>query len=124
MKLFRHLDNLPDEIRGGAVSIGNFDGVHLGHARIVERLLQQRSGVAAVVPRTPAGYEPVFALYHRNCLPIMEEMLQQGQFRIYDFYQRIPIRFLDPPELPDGWQRALININTLEQLAQLEEENR
>ena len=90
--------------------------------RIVELLLQNRSGFDAVVPRTPEGYEPVFALYHKNCLSQMEAMLRQNQFRIYDFYQRIAIRFIDPPELPDGWRRALININTPEQLAQLTEE--
>lgn len=38
MQLLRSLDDLHDSLRGGAVSIGNFDGVHLGHARIVERL--------------------------------------------------------------------------------------
>ncbi|MFK5926145.1 MAG: molybdenum cofactor guanylyltransferase [Desulfuromusa sp.] len=91
-------------------------------ARIVERLLSNRTGVDAVVPRTTEGYEPVFALYHKNCLPQMEAMLQLNQYRIYDFYQRIAIRFLDPAELPEGWQRALININTPEQLAQLKED--
>jgi len=39
VNLFRDLDQLPAVFRHGAVSIGNFDGVHLGHARIVERLL-------------------------------------------------------------------------------------
>ncbi|MCB9873096.1 MAG: bifunctional riboflavin kinase/FAD synthetase [Planctomycetaceae bacterium] len=38
MKLVRNLNELPTELRGGAVSIGNFDGVHQGHARIVETL--------------------------------------------------------------------------------------
>lgn len=38
MNLIRNLDNLTDAFRGGAVAIGNFDGPHLGHARIIERL--------------------------------------------------------------------------------------
>ena len=40
MRLIRHLDDLPANLRGGAVSVGNFDGVHLGHARIIHRLIQ------------------------------------------------------------------------------------
>ena len=64
-------------------------------ARFLELLVSRRKGFDAVVPRTLAGYEPVFALYHKRCLPQMEEMLQHGKYRIYDFYQRISVRFLD-----------------------------
>lgn len=45
MHVIRHLDELPPEARGGAVSIGNFDGVHQGHARIVELLLKRARDV-------------------------------------------------------------------------------
>jgi riboflavin kinase/FMN adenylyltransferase len=51
MQLLRSLDHLPPELTGGAVAIGNFDGVHLGHARLAERLVVQskRAGGPAVV---------------------------------------------------------------------------
>jgi riboflavin kinase/FMN adenylyltransferase len=51
MHIIRHLDALPAEARGGAVSIGNFDGVHRGHIEIVRRLLERAKDVsgAAIV---------------------------------------------------------------------------
>lgn len=51
MKTIRSLDDFPDSLRGGTVAIGNFDGVHLGHARLVERLhaMAERVGGPAVV---------------------------------------------------------------------------
>jgi riboflavin kinase/FMN adenylyltransferase len=38
VKLLWNLDEFTDQLRGGAVTIGNFDGVHLGHARLIEGL--------------------------------------------------------------------------------------
>jgi len=51
VNLYRNLESLPNEYRHGAVSIGNFDGVHLGHARIVQQLVAmgRRVGGPAVV---------------------------------------------------------------------------
>lgn len=51
VKIIRDLTQWPAELRQGAVSVGNFDGVHLGHARIVEGLLAKARAVggAAVV---------------------------------------------------------------------------
>jgi riboflavin kinase/FMN adenylyltransferase len=40
VEVIRDLTDWPESLRSGAVSIGNFDGVHLGHAQIVERLLR------------------------------------------------------------------------------------
>ncbi len=35
MKIFRDLDNIPEEYKNAVVTLGNFDGLHLGHRSII-----------------------------------------------------------------------------------------
>ncbi|MFN6206977.1 MAG: riboflavin kinase, partial [Planctomycetota bacterium] len=45
MKLLRRLEQFPSELRGGALTIGNFDGVHRGHKHVMQRLKQHAAAV-------------------------------------------------------------------------------
>ncbi len=51
MEIFNRVDELPSHIRGGVLSIGKFDGLHLGHARIISsaRATARRRGAMVVV---------------------------------------------------------------------------
>ncbi|MDA0305107.1 MAG: bifunctional riboflavin kinase/FAD synthetase [Proteobacteria bacterium] len=35
MRIFRHFNALPDDAKGAAVAVGNFDGVHKGHQAVI-----------------------------------------------------------------------------------------
>ncbi|MFP4601778.1 MAG: bifunctional riboflavin kinase/FAD synthetase [Halochromatium sp.] len=56
MRLIRGLHNLRDQDRGCVATIGNFDGVHLGHRAVFRRLLAQ--GAALGLPATVITFEP------------------------------------------------------------------
>ncbi len=56
MKLYSSLQDLPADFSAGAVAIGNFDGVHRGHARIIDRLRQRARQFAG--PAVVFTFEP------------------------------------------------------------------
>ena len=56
MKVYTSLDQLPADFAAGAVTIGNFDGVHRGHARLLEQLKRRASEFAG--PAVVFTFEP------------------------------------------------------------------
>jgi riboflavin kinase/FMN adenylyltransferase len=56
MRLIRGLHNLLEQDRGCVATIGNFDGVHLGHRAVFRRLLQR--GRELDLPATVITFEP------------------------------------------------------------------
>ncbi|MCG8449389.1 MAG: bifunctional riboflavin kinase/FAD synthetase [Pirellulales bacterium] len=69
MPIVRNLSELPDAARGGAIAIGNFDGVHLGHLRIVRRLLQRAQAVDGPAIVFTFDPHPVRILRPDECPP-------------------------------------------------------
>ncbi|MDO6681249.1 bifunctional riboflavin kinase/FAD synthetase [Oceanobacter sp. 5_MG-2023] len=56
MRLLRGLHNIPAEFSGCAITIGNFDGLHLGHQAILHGLHAAATGLA--VPTLVMIFEP------------------------------------------------------------------
>lgn len=56
MELLRGLHNLKKEHSGCVLSIGNFDGIHLGHSAVLSRLLIEAKRLQ--VPATVVTFEP------------------------------------------------------------------
>ncbi|SJZ92771.1 molybdenum cofactor guanylyltransferase [Trichlorobacter thiogenes] len=77
----------------------------------------------AVIPATEGGLEPLFALYHKSCLPAMQTALEAGNFRITAVLQQLQIKTIAPEQLRqlDADGRALLNINTPDEYAACKE---
>ena len=56
MRIFRHFDDVPANLKGSVVAIGNFDGVHLGHQALIEQAHWQARTVGA--PVSVLAFEP------------------------------------------------------------------
>lgn len=79
-------------------------------------ILSQKQGHDVVVPRAGNNYyEPLFGVYRKTCLPYMLDMLECGEYRIYDFYPRVRASYVGVEQLPPGWEKALLNVNTPEE---------
>lgn len=55
-QLIRSLYNVPAQLTGGVITIGNFDGVHIGHQALVDKVIQTASHLA--VPAIIITFEP------------------------------------------------------------------
>ena len=47
MRIWRSLDDVPADLGGTAVTVGNFDGVHLGHQHVIRRAREVAADVGA-----------------------------------------------------------------------------
>ncbi len=70
-----------------------------------------------VVPEGEGGLEPLHAVYRKSVLPVVEEMLRDGQCRVVSFFDRVRVRRVsrEAVERIDPGCSAFRNINTPEE---------
>lgn len=82
-------------------------------------LLGEAEGYDAVIPLFRGRPEPLFAVYHKNCLQPVERCLEEGRLRVVDFLPDVRVKYV--PEtlfrnvaLPE---EVFFNVNYPEDLA-------
>jgi len=71
-----------------------------------------------VIPSTSAGFEPLFAVYRKSCLPAMAHQLERDQLKIQGLFRKVRLKAVDEAELrrADPELISFFNVNTPEDL--------
>ncbi len=80
---------------------------------VIEYILNSSHGYDAAVAKISGHYEPLLAVYGKKLLPIMEEQIKSGSYKIIDLYSRAKIRVISEESLRvyDPGLQSFININ-------------
>jgi len=83
---------------------------------LLRRLVELSEGFDAVVPVSPAGPEPLCAVYGPGCLEPIRRQVAAGELRIIDFWSKVRLREVRTEELAVFGDPAslFVNVNTLE----------
>jgi molybdopterin-guanine dinucleotide biosynthesis protein A len=79
-----------------------------------------KGDVDVVMAKLQNGLQPMHALYHTNCLPVMEKMISAGNLKLHRLadHPALRVRLVVPEELSlvDPQGRSFYNVNTPEDL--------
>jgi molybdenum cofactor guanylyltransferase len=72
-----------------------------------------------IVPETPAGLEPLCAIYSKKCLQPVENQLCRGKLKIQGFFSQVRVKRIPEPMLleKDPELLSFYNVNTPQDLA-------
>ncbi|RJP25884.1 MAG: molybdenum cofactor guanylyltransferase [Candidatus Abyssobacteria bacterium SURF_5] len=120
---------IPDAFPGG----GSLAGIHAGllacasahcffvacdmpfiNIELIRRLHGLIDGYDVIIPVSTVGYEPLHAFYSRQCLPHIQQQLEQRNLKVIDFFSQVRIREVKRTELQgcDPSELSYFNINT------------
>ena len=86
--------------------------------QVISRMVDLIDGHDVIVTKIGGRLEPMHAIYSKRCLPHVQQLINAGGFRIFDFYAQVDALEVPEEELAvfDGELRFLMNLNTPVQL--------
>ena len=89
---------------------------------LIRLLLKERKTYDVVIPEIDGEVEPLFALYSKNCIPVMFERLQKRSLKIREVVDKLRVKKIEASKIDrlDPQHLSFFNINTEEDLKEAE----
>ena len=85
---------------------------------VIQYLIKNIEDYDVIVPKTNDGLQPLHAIYSKNCLGPIKQIIEQEKYKITDLYPMVKVRIIEEKEWIDldPMAESFININTPEEL--------
>jgi molybdopterin-guanine dinucleotide biosynthesis protein A len=85
---------------------------------LLRYMIEAADGFDFVLPRVKKWFEPLHAVYSKNCIPAIKNVLDQGKRVIIDIFDYVKVRYIEEEEIDrfDPGHLSFFNINTKEDL--------
>ena len=85
---------------------------------LIEYLINKIDDSDVIVPKTQDGLQPLHAIYSKNCLEPIRRTIEQGKYKIIDFYPMVKLKTIREHEFRsfDPMMESFVNVNTPEEL--------
>lgn len=81
---------------------------------VLKYLANRCDGYDVTIIQEGVHFQPLCAIYHKNCIPYMEKLLRRNHYKILDFFPDVRVTYVDSAELlfldPNGM--SFFNVNT------------
>lgn len=124
MQILRHWREIPPELKGASVAIGNFDGVHRGHQAVLDeaaaaaKALNTQAGVITFEPHPRKFFHPakpifmltplnmqleLFAAYGMGLIAVLPFDAEMANLKAEDFVREVLVNGLDIKHCTTGY---------------------
>jgi molybdopterin-guanine dinucleotide biosynthesis protein A len=85
---------------------------------LLRYMIKVADGYDFILPHVNTWYEPLHAIYSRNCIDPIKSILEQGKKVIVELFNYVKVRYVDANEIDqfDPKHLSFFNINTREDL--------
>ena len=83
---------------------------------LIRHMIVSIDNYDVIIPKIDEKFHPLFGIYSKNCIPVIEELLKQDSLRVLNLFPHVKCRFLLRQEIEtfDEGLLSLVNINTRE----------
>jgi len=80
---------------------------------LIRYIMRNKNSYDIIIPKIDRKYHPLFGIYSKNCLPIIEKRIKQQRFKVSSIFSKVKTNFISKHEIRQFEPNllSLMNIN-------------